>query len=470
MRQGIPLAVAQPAPVRAGLIGCGQFGAGILAQAASVPLLEVPVVADTDADAARLAYQRAGVSDGAIQVCDSRARALAAIEAGRRAIVVDPLLLMDLPLEVIVEATGEPEGGARHAEAAIRSGRHVAMVNKEADVAVGPILKRLADQEGVVYTPVDGDQHGLLIALVGWARRLGLDVLCGGKSRDQEIRCDPTLRALSSGSNEIALSPEQYSAFQPLPWGPGGPAVGAGLGWLPTREERLGAWARIGGWDLVELVIAANATGLAPDRPSGVHCPAVYAGEIPHVLCPTEMGGILRTRGAIDAVTCLRLPHEPGLGGGVFLVVTAANPAARAVLSRGGVGHNADGSATLISRPYHLLGVEAIHSILAAARGGAGCAPVDYRPRYDVVARASRDLEAGTVLGGDHSPELEALIAPAAPVAAGRPLPLHLANGNRLVTPVEQGTVIRREMVAAPAGSSLWSLRSRQDACFFSSG
>ena len=29
-------------PVRAGIIGCGAFGSGILAQAASVPLLEVP--------------------------------------------------------------------------------------------------------------------------------------------------------------------------------------------------------------------------------------------------------------------------------------------------------------------------------------------------------------------------------------------------------------------------------------------
>src|SRR6266702_935103 len=224
-------------PVRAGVIGCGTFGSGILAQSASVPLLEVPAIADRRLDADRRVYGRAGVPAEAIVVCDSRRAALRAIEAGKRVITADALLLMELPLDVIVEATGHPEAGARHAEAAIRHGRHVAMVTKEADVTVGPMLKRLADEAGVVYTAVDGDQHGLLIGLVAWARRLGLEVLCGGKSRDQEI-----------------------------------------------------------GWDLLELVIAANATGLVPDFPSGVHCPPVYTGEIPYVLCPTEMGGILRSR------------------------------------------------------------------------------------------------------------------------------------------------------------------------------
>src|SRR5207245_1086054 len=129
-----------------------------------------------------------------------------------------------------------------------------------------------------------------------------------------------------------------------------------------------------------------------------------------------------------EAVTCLRQPHEAGLGGGVFLVVAAANDRAQEVLQGGGVCSNRDGTATLITRPYHLLGVEAIHSILAAALRGAGRYTEEYRPRFDVLIRAARDLEAGTLLGDDHSPEIEAFIGPAAPLAEGRPLPAHLAN------------------------------------------
>lgn len=449
-------------PVRAGLIGCGAFGAGILAQSGSVPMLEIAAAADRDLDAARQAYLRGGVAEEAIVPCDTAGAALRAFEAGKRVITADPLLLVDLPLDVMVEATGSPEGGAHHAEAALRAGRHVAMVNKEADVVVGPYLKHLADEAGLVYTAVDGDQHGLLIGLVAWARRLGLEVLCGGKSRDLEVVCDPAAATLSSSSRQRPLPAELAHLFEPLS---GAPNTLESL--LAARREHLGDWSRIGGWDLVELTIAANATSLVPDLADGVHCPPVYPGEIPQVLCPAEMGGILRSRGAIDAVTCLRRPQEAGLGGGVFLVVTAANPGARKVLSRGGVCHSSDAEATLITHPYHLLGIEAIQSILTAALLGVPTGAVDYRPRFDVFARAAQDLPPGTVLGDDHSPEIEAFIGPGAPVAAGRPLPLHLANGNRLARSVERGTVITREMVEAPAGSALWRLRASQDALFF---
>jgi predicted homoserine dehydrogenase-like protein len=67
----------------------------------------------------------------------------------------DALLAMDLPLDVVVEATGVPEAGARHALEAIRHGKHVVMVNKEADAAVGPILKQHADRQGVAYLPAE---------------------------------------------------------------------------------------------------------------------------------------------------------------------------------------------------------------------------------------------------------------------------------------------------------------------------
>jgi predicted homoserine dehydrogenase-like protein len=301
---------------------------------------------------------------------------------------------------------------------------------------------------------VDGDQHGLLIGLVAWARRLGLEILCGGKSRDVDIAPD-------------RRTADEARAFTPLPRGAFAADRADAEERLATRHAALGARGRVGGWDLVELAIAANATGLVPDLPSGIHCPVVYVGEIPRVLCPTETGGILRSRGVIDAVTCLRQSHEAGLGGGVFLVVATANEVARETLRGGGVCHNEDGTAVLLTRPYHLVGVEAITSILTAALLGIGTGATEYRPRFDVLIRAARDLEAGTVLGDDHSPDTEAFLGRAAPLADGLPLPIHLANGNRLTRSIPRGTAITREMVSAPADSTLWALRARQDACFF---
>jgi predicted homoserine dehydrogenase-like protein len=461
----LPSGAGVARPVRAGVIGCGSFGSGILASPS--PLLEIRAVSDHQVGAAREAWRQAAVPDEAVTVCASRADALSALEAGRRVIVADPMVLIELPLDVIVEATGQPEAGAKHALAAIRTGRHVVMVNKEADVTVGPILARLAAEAGVVYTPVDGDQHGSLIGLVAWSRRLGLDVLCGGKSRDREVIVAPAAGALSSGSREIRLDPEALSSFQPLAWRSASPDAPSMEQVLEERMARLGDWGRIGGWDLVELAIAANATGLAPSGAAGVHCRALFQGEIPDVLVPQSMGGILDAVGAIDAVTCLHGPGEAGLGGGVFVVVTARTSAARAVLARGGVSSGAGGEATLITRPFHLLGVEAVASILAAARHVGTLESRDYRPRFDAFVRAARDLAAGSVLGDDHSLDLDVFIGPSAPVAPTQPLPAHLANGNRLVTPVRGGAVITREMVAAPAGSALWELRARQDELFF---
>ena len=134
--------------VRAGLIGSGHYGTAVVTQARYIPLLEIPVIADVDPQAARLAYHRAGITDDEIVVCDSRAAAMHAMDAGKFVITEDPMLLMDTPIDVVVESTGVPEAGARHAYEAIQHGKHIAMINKETDAVIGPILQHLADKAG----------------------------------------------------------------------------------------------------------------------------------------------------------------------------------------------------------------------------------------------------------------------------------------------------------------------------------
>ena len=110
--------------VRAGIIGTGHFATATVTQSADMPRLEVQVVSDIDLASSRLAFTRAGFSDDDIVECDSRSAALQAMERGRRVILSDPLLMMDLPLDVIAEATGSAEAGAAHASEAIRNGKH----------------------------------------------------------------------------------------------------------------------------------------------------------------------------------------------------------------------------------------------------------------------------------------------------------------------------------------------------------
>jgi predicted homoserine dehydrogenase-like protein len=123
-------------PVRAALIGAGKFGSMFLAQVPTIPGLEVTAIADLDPDRARLACRTVGWDE-------ERIRGTRFVASGIEAAGLDRV-------DVVIEATGSPEAGIRHALAAFATKRHVVMVNVEADVLAGPVLARYAREAGVV--------------------------------------------------------------------------------------------------------------------------------------------------------------------------------------------------------------------------------------------------------------------------------------------------------------------------------
>jgi len=454
----MPNHIQHHTPLRTAVIGAGTFGAGIIAQAAYVPAMTVCAVADTHVELACQAYRLAGVTDARMKICQSLDEAWQALDSGFRVVTPFADIVCQLPVDVVAEATGSAEAGAVHASHAIAQGKHVAMVTKEADAAVGPILKARADQAGVIYTPVAGDQHGLLIEQVAWARMLGLEVLCGGKALDSEVIIETSPASFTYWGKCTPLSDAEVRNFLPQ-------SSGSFDAVLSARAEKLGAIAGAKPWDLVEMTIAANATGLVPDRPA-THCPSLWAGEIPSVLCPRELGGVLGGKGIIDAVKVLRRSSEPTFGGGVFIVIASQTPMLARTIGGDGLVSNAAGSAALIMRPHHLLGIEAIATILSAGRGEGAIKSLDYRPRLDVVYRTTRKLHRGEIVGDDHSPDLTAEMLPAAPCTPDAPLPAGLARGNRLCSDVRAGQIICGRMIEAPGDSMLWQLRREQDERF----
>ena len=257
----------------------------------------------------------------------------------------------------------------------------------------------------------------------------------------------------------MAFSAADAAVLSPIP-------SGQTVQFTAGRRAVLGDLARMGNSDIGELAIAANATGLLPDVEE-LHGPVLRAAEIPEVLCPEEEGGMLKHRGVIEGVICLRHPSEAGLGGGVFIVVACGNDYSRHILTTKGLVPNSRGSAALIYRPYHLCGVETATSILCAGLLGVPTGATELLPRVDVAARVTEDLQAGERVGDDHSPSLRALMRSAQPVRDGAPLPLQMASGNLLTSDVPTGTLITAEMLVAPPDSTLWSLRAQQDRHFF---
>ena len=448
--------------VRAGVVGVGEFGVSLAARDRRLERLSVSALADLDVNRACDRLVRAGLSRDELAVCDSVGEALAALEAGKRVIASDAAILPELPLDVLVDATGDPETAAHTADAGIGNGKHVVLASKEADSVVGPMLYRKARAAGLVYSPVDGDQPSLLIKLVAWARELGLEVVAGGKASEYDFVYDPAADTVSTRTKSVHVP--RIREVWDLPVARRAEAIAA-------RAEILAVLPQKSAPDFCEMGIVANATGLKPDRAS-MHAPVARTIELPELFCRREDGGLFAADGTVDIFNCFRRADEASFAGGVFVVVDIHDDATFEVLKGKCIPASRKGSRLLLYNPTHLLGVEAPITILSAALCGHSSVGDDFRPRCDFVARAARDLAAGTVLaiGDQHThsvPHLEPHLVDAAPIGADRPLPYYMAAGNRLAHAVKAGEYLTAGMVEPPRDSTLWRLRAEQDAAFF---
>ncbi len=442
--------------VRAGLIGVGQFGASLIAQAKAIPMLSIPVICDRDVQQALSACQAARLTN--TKICENSADAKRAFDTGALVIVPDAALLMELPLDVIVEATGNPEAAVSSAEAAIDSGKHIVMASKEADSVIGPYLSHKARSAGLVATLVEGDQPSLLVGLYSWANLLGLDVVCAGKSSEYDFVFNPEAETLTWQSQTTPA--KGLGKFWSLPEGQIDDAIAERARILAAVPQRTVP-------DLCEMGVVANSIGLKPDTPA-FHVPIARAVEVPEIFRPRAMGGLLAETGVIDVFNCLRRPDEQSFAGGVFIVVRCDNPETWEVLRGKGIPVSRSGSHAMLYNPSHLLGVEAPISILSAALLGhptGGHAP---KPVVDLVAKTNRDWRAGETLAitNHHHHEvsgLDPLLIDAVPAEGSSPAPYYMAAGRPLRTDVPAGTVITVDMIDPPQGSALWRLRAQQD-------
>ncbi len=451
---------AREKTVRALVMGAGEYGFSFLAQSVRTPGLEVSAVYARRVERGVAAFTHAGLPDEAIRICGSLAQAEAALAVGKVVVSDDALMLMRLPIDIIVESTGAPEAAAVHAETALRNGKHVAMVSKEADSVIGPLLQRRAKAAGLVYTPVDGDQPSLLMQLVVWARVIGLEVLCAGKSSEYDFVYDPAAKRVTSLGRSIEAC--DLDAL----WECGPRNVRSVV---EARARALAAIPQHTVPDLVEMGLVANACGLSVDSPA-FHAPILRTPEIADVLIPVSLGGILGQPGVVDVVNTLRRPDEASFAGGVFVVVRCEDKQSWEVLRVKGHVVSRSGEAAMIYRPSHLLGVESATTVLAAVLQGRSSGPDDVRPRFDVVGRTTKPLATGTQLAATgHHHEIdgvEGLLVPARRAAGANPLPFYMMANNTLVRDVPAGNIITADMVEPLKDSHLWRLRQEMEEAF----
>ena len=437
---------AENRPIRVGIIGTGKFGAGLVAQISQMRGMEVSVIADINLAHARHAYTSSRVPADEIRAAETLDEMEDAIRAGKPTVVEDGLLLAaSESVDVIVEATGIPDVGAKMAWHALSNRKHVVMVNVEADVTVGGILRRQADAAGVVYSMVDGDQPACTMHMIDWARSLGFEIVAAGRG---------TILYADDPDGTPDSVPQRFGFSDEV---------------LERRTINLKMFNsfRDGTKAQVEMTALANAAGLVPDV-RGMHEPAANLADIPKRFSLRGEGGLLSQHGvvglansiAVDGKTMLPDPLKMG----VFAVIRTEHPFTAEDLTGyigkvGGDGHN-----FLLHRPYHLVAVEAPISIAAAVLLGqatGSCAPT---PTAEYITAAKRDLKAGEVLDGGGDYTVSGLCEKATVARAENLLPLGLAGGAVLKQDVAKGQAITYGMVEMKTDSFVAKLRRMQDA------
>lgn len=411
-------------PIRVGVSGAGWIGSGFVAQVARMPGMRVDLLADSDVHVALQAFQAIGFTLDNLIETDSPTKAEDALRAGRRVVTSSYSLAAQLPsIDIVVDATPSPAIGAETADACIQHGKDIVLVNIEADVTVGHILHRMAQQAGVLYTVSSGDEPGCLMELWDFVKTLGYDPIVIGKGKNNPLDPTATPETVAVSAQRAGKDPYQIASYVD------------------------------GTKTMFEMACAANATGCRPMR-RGMCGPQASLVTVSQVFALEKDGGITREPPAVDFV------QGRTMAGGVFVTVRVDDHRIQADLEYLKAGR---GSYYTFFRPYHLWFLEAPISVARARLyRQPTLVPLD-KPVADVLTIAKRDLKPGERLDDIGGYTFYGVIERAEIAQALNALPVGLAPGAVVKSPLSAGQIITWEDVSLNETSLLVRLRRQQD-------
>ncbi|MGF1629230.1 MAG: NAD(P)H-dependent oxidoreductase [Kiloniellaceae bacterium] len=429
-------------PIRIALIGAGKFGSMFLAQARLTPGFHVVIVADLDPTKARASlaatgwsaeqFAAAGLGDalkiGTTWVTDDAGAIFAAGE-----------------IEVVIDATGHPPAGIRHARLARDHGKHMVMVNVEADALAGPLLAAEAAEAGLVYSLAYGDQPALIAEMVDWARACGFPVVAAGKG----TKYLPSYHDLTPDDvwDHYGITAEEAAA--------GGMNAQMFNSFMDGTKSA------------IEMAAVANACDLSP-APGGLAFPPVGCDALAEALRPKAEGGLLERKGQVEVISSLQRDGSPvarDLRWGVYVVFEAPSDYAKRCFKEYGLATDSSGRYAAMYKPYHLIGLELGISVAHAALHGQSTGTARSW-RGDVVATAKRDLKAGETLDGEGGYTVWGKLCPASESLAAGSLPLGLAQGVKLARPVAKGQSLAWDDVTVDDGDATLCCRRAMERRF----
>ena len=434
--------VAAGNPVRVGLIGAGKFGSMYLSQIPRTPGMHLLGVADLDPVRAAESLRRVGWKDEQFAAQNFKQ----AFASGTTRITDDAMaLIKNRHIEVVIDATGSPAAGIAHVLACCEHGKHIVMVNVEADALAGPLLARRAAEAGIVYSLAYGDQPALICEMVDWARAAGFEVVAAGK-----------------GTKYL---PAYHASTPDTVWGHYGfsdETVAGG----DFNAQMFNSFLD-GTKSAIEMAAVANATGLTP-APRGLEFPPCGVDDLAQVLRPKADGGHLHHRGQVEVISSVERDGRPvfrDLRWGVYVTFAADTDYVRRCFKEYGLITDDSGNYSSMYKPFHLIGLELGISVASAAvRKEATGAPIAWRG--DCVATAKRDLKAGEMLDGEGGYTVYGKLMPAAVSKRLGGLPIGLAHKVKLTRAIAAGKPVTWEDVAIDTKSGAVRFRREMEGMF----
>jgi predicted homoserine dehydrogenase-like protein len=429
-------------PVRIGQIGAGKFGTMFLSQVRLTPGMHVVGLADLMAQRARDRLVEVGwptAQFGAKSMRD-------AFETGKTFLTDDAMAVIEnAEVEVVIEATGDPATGVALCQAAIDAGKHIVMVNVEADALAGPLLAQRARKAGVVYSLAWGDQPALICEHVDWARACGFKVVAAGKG----TRYHPSYHQSTPDTVWDVLT--QYLKIEDR---------------SHINPKMFNSFID-GTKSAIEMTAVCNATGLVPQT-RGLGFPPASRYELAEVCKPKADGGALEKKGVTEVVSSLTREGKEvahNLVMGTYVVIESDSPYAARCFNEYHLLPDRSGAYAALYRPTHMIGLELGISVASAAlrREPTGM-PVAFHS--DVVATAKRALREGEMLDGEGGFTVWGKQLPAETSLRSGYLPLGLAHNVRLKADVAQGQCLTWSHVACDAEARAVKVRREMEAAF----
>lgn len=413
-------------PVSIGIVGAGQMGRGMTAQLTVSKGMRPSVLADINVENAINAFKGAGLSEGDFVVTNKLSEANDALKKGKFVATEDSAIAINADaVDVVVDATGIPNVGAKVAYDSIMNKKHIVLLTVETDVAVGPILNRLAENAGVVYTGTAGDEPGVVKEMFDWATAMSFEVRAAGKGPNNALNfyCNPDdtrEEAISRGMN-----PKMLCSFKDN-----------------TKTA-------------VELTAISNATGLISDIP-GAHGGKMPPKDIPKYLSLKEEGGVLNNYGVVEYID--------GIQPGVFIMISSPLEEVQAELRYLKLG---EGPNFLLHKPYHLVSLETPLSAAKAVIDNIATIKPSCGMVSEVVTKAKRDIKAGEYLDGIGGFTVRGIIDSYQSAKAQRALPISLINNKtRALRDIKKDEVITYDMVSIDETAFIYQLRKMQESLF----